>query len=169
MLRLRTYKNSDAEKIVSWLQDKTIFSRWSFGMLEYPLTVESFQKFMVQLLEDERTWLLTAMDETGEPVGFFGMTKADYVQNSVHLCYIVVSDRCRGKGYGTRMLMLALQYATELLQMERVTLRVFAANEPARHVYQKVGFRFESREAEYVTSMGQEHEVYRMAYEINRA
>ena len=169
MMRLRTYKNSDAEKIVSWLQDKTAFARWSFGMLEYPLTVEAFQNFMVKLLEDERTWLLTALDEAGEPVGFFGMTKADYVQNSVHLCYIVVSDRCRGKGYGTRMLTLALRYATDLLQMKRVTLRVFATNEPARHVYQKVGFRFESQEAERVTSMGQEYEVHRMAYEINRA
>ena len=47
---------------------------------------------------------MTALDERGEPVGFLCMTKADYEKNSIHFCYIIVSSKSRGKGYGTQML-----------------------------------------------------------------
>ena len=144
LLRLRTYKNSDAKKIVGWFEEEEAFQKWAGGWLTWSLTEEQFQAFAGELLQDERTWLLTALDALGEPVGFMGMRKADYEKNSIHFCFIVVSNKCRGKGYGTQMLQLAVRYATELLQMKRITLRVFENNPAARHCYQKIGFREEA-------------------------
>lgn len=140
MLRLRTYKNSDAKKIVSWLTEEEAFQKWAAGKLHWPLSEEQFQRFAAAQLEEERAYLVTALDERGEPVGFLCMSKADYTKNSIHFCYIIVSSKSRGKGYGTQMLQLAVQYATELLQMQRITLRVFENNWAARRCYQKWAF-----------------------------
>lgn len=164
MLRLRTYKNMDARKIVKWLEDEEAFQKWAGGWMQWPLTEEKFQAFTAELLQDERTWLLTALDELGEPVGFLGMRKANYEQNSIHFCFIVVSNKCRGKGYGTQMLQLAVRYAVELLQMKRITLRVFENNPAARHCYQKAGFREEVYYPSDMLWQGQRWNAYEMVW-----
>lgn len=144
MLRLREYQNSDARRIVAWLEDERQFVRWAAGRMQWPLTEERFQAFAAELLKDSRTMLVTAADELNEPVGFLCMTKADYEKHRIHFCFMVVSNKSRGKGYGTQMLQQAIRYAAELLQMQRITLRVFANNAAARHCYQKIGFKDEA-------------------------
>ena len=169
MLRLRTYKNSDAQKIVGWLTEEDAFQKWAAGRLQWPLSVEQFQRFAAAQLEEERTCLVTALDEWGEPVGLLCMTKANYENNSIHFCHIVVSNKSRGKGYGSQMLRLAVQYAIDLLQMRRITLRVFENNQAARRCYQKVGFR---EEAYYPAAMeynGVAWPAYDMAYQVQEA
>ena len=166
MLRLRTYKNSDARKIVSWLTEEEAFQKWAAGRLHWPLSEEQFQHFAAAQLEEERTYLVTALDERGEPVGFLCMTKADYEKNSIHFCYIIVSSRSRGKGYGTQMLQLAVRYAAELLQMQRITLRVFENNQAARRCYQKVGFREEAYYPMAMEYKGARWPAYDIVYQV---
>ncbi len=51
-----------------------------------------------------------------------------------------VDDTRRGKGYGTEMLQIGLQYAFDILGADRVTIGVFENNESAHQCYLKVGF-----------------------------
>ena len=88
MLRLREYQNSDARRIVAWLEDERQFARWAAGRMQWPLTEERFQAFAAELLKDSRTMLVTAADELNEPVGFLCMTKADYEKHRIHFCFI---------------------------------------------------------------------------------
>lgn len=144
MLRLRTYKNSDAEKLVTWFSDEEVFQKWAAGKLQWPLKADTFQKFAADLLKEDNVWLATAVDEAGVPVGFLCMSEIDYKKNSVHFSMIVISDKYRGKGYGSSMLKLAIKYATELLGMKRITIRVFENNEGAKKCYERLGFRYEA-------------------------
>ena len=145
MLRLREYQNSDARRIVAWLEDERQFARWAAGRMQWPLTEERFQDFAAELLKDSRTMLVTAADELNEPVVFLCMTKADYEKHRIHFCFIVVSNKSRGKGYGTQMLQQAIRYAAELLQMQRITLRVSDGQLGCTVMKQ---FPFETREKE---------------------
>ena len=43
MLRIRPYKASDADTILSWCQDEKTFYQWSAGILgNYPITQNEF-------------------------------------------------------------------------------------------------------------------------------
>jgi len=53
-----------------------------------------------------------------------------------------------GKGYGTDMMKLALQYAFVELNMYRVSLGLHEYNPRALRSYEKVGFRMEGRTRE---------------------
>lgn len=54
--------------------------------------------------------------------------------------WVIVDDSKRGKGYGSQMLKLGLQYAFEILGVEKVTIGVFESNDPAYRCYKAVGF-----------------------------
>ena len=141
MLRLRPYKKEDAGRIVTWVTDHDGFSTWCADLLDWPLTEASLEKCRLAFEEQSDGWLMTALDEDGQAVGFLMMTRADYRKNSLHLGMIIVDPACRGRGLGTAFLKLVLSYARDILGMERVTLRVFAHNAAARACYQTAGFR----------------------------
>lgn len=130
--------------------------------MQWPLTEEGFQTFAAEQLQQPRTVLVTAVDERNEPVGFLCMTQADYEQHRIHFCFIIVSNKSRGKGYGTQMLQQAICSVTELLQMQRITLRVFEDNIAARHCYQKIGFKDEA----YYPAALQWHDETWAAYDM---
>ena len=75
MLRLRPYKKSDAEYIISWLNNEEIFSLWGgerFG--QFPITPEIINdKYFNNngdCEEKDNFYPLTAVDDDG-PVGHF--------------------------------------------------------------------------------------------------
>lgn len=140
-LRLRPYKKEDAGRIIAWVADHRAFSLWCADLLDWPLTEASLEKCRLDFEDQADRWLMTALDEGGQPVGFLMMTRADYRENRIHLGMIIVDSARRGQGLGTAFLKLALAYARDILGMERATLRVFAQNAAARACYQKAGFR----------------------------
>ena len=75
MLRLRPYKKSDADYIISWLNNEDIFSLWGgerFG--QFPITSdiinEKYFNNNGDCVEDDNFYPLTAVDDNG-PVGHF--------------------------------------------------------------------------------------------------
>lgn len=64
MIRVRPYKATDADTILSWCQDEKAFYQWTAGILgAYPVTKNEFC-FVESLMP------FTAFDETGI-IGFF--------------------------------------------------------------------------------------------------
>ena len=75
MLRLRPYKNCDANYIVSWCNSKEIFSFWGgerFG--QFPISPEIINDKYINhngdCIEEDNFYPLTAVDDDG-PVGHF--------------------------------------------------------------------------------------------------
>ena len=52
----------------------------------------------------------------------------------------IVRDKKRGKGYGRQMVCLAVQYAFDVLNVQKVSLGVFENNAPAIGCYRACGF-----------------------------
>lgn len=141
MMRLRPYKPCDGDKIASWLEDEKTFAMWSAYRYNYPLTGEQLNGRMNFAQENPCEWMMTALDESGEPVGYFLLRSADYERNTIHIGFIVVDSTKRGKGYGVQMLELAKKYCFEILGMNRITLGVYDINEHAKRCYEKMGFK----------------------------
>jgi RimJ/RimL family protein N-acetyltransferase len=165
MLRLRPYKDSDANYLINWLHDEKQFTMWSAGKFTYPLTKEQLLEYKNRYDEDEFGWIFTTLNETGTPVGHFLMRMADYQKQSIHIGFIIVDEQHRGKGYGKEMLNLAIKYAFEILGVNRMTLGVFENNEAAHRCYRSVGLVDENYHKEFFPFKDEKWGLYDMAIE----
>ena len=144
-LRLRHYKPCDADSIVSWIKDEDALRKWSsdrFG--DYPISPEDINKKYIEnngdCAEQDNFYPLTAFDESGV-VGHLILRYTDKEKKVIRFGFVIVDDSKRGKGYGKKMLTLAVKYAFDIFGAEKVTLGVFDNNEPAYYCYKAAGFK----------------------------
>lgn len=149
MLRLRPYKSCDAKIIESWIQDEDVFLKWGgdhFG--DFPISAriidDKYRLDNGDCKEEDNFYPWTAVDEEDNVVGHFIMR---YLQGNPKLLrfgWVIVDGTIRGKGYGTKMLVLGLKYAFEILGVDKITIGVLENNEIAHQCYKKVGFKDKS-------------------------
>ena len=133
MIRLRPYKATDADTILSWSRDEKAFFQWTAGILgNYPITQKEFS-FVESLLP------FTALDETGI-VGFFTLRNPNESMDELRFGFVIVHPDKRGRGYGKAMLCLGLKFVFEIYGAKRASLGVFENNLSAYHCYKAVGF-----------------------------
>ncbi len=133
MIRIRPYKSTDANTILSWCQDERAFYQWTAGVMgEFPITNNEFS-FVENLMP------FTVFDENGI-LGFFTYRNPNDNMDELRMGFVIVAPNERGKGYGKAMLQLGLKYAFEIYGAKKVSLGVFENNAPAYHCYKTVGF-----------------------------
>ncbi len=162
MMRLRPYKPCDGDIVASWLTDEKTFAMWSACRYQYPLTGEQINARLDGARDNPCEFMMTALDDSGRPVGYFLLRNADWEAGSIHIGFIVVDANQRGKGYGKQMLALAKQYCFEILGMKRMTLGVFHINRRAMECYEKMGFRPYATDEETFDFHGREWKVIEM-------
>jgi len=163
MIRLRPLKKNDLSLMVGWFEDRLEFMQWCAGKFQYPLTIEQLHEYYERTENDMNAWIMTALDSSGDPVGHFLLRKADYDNNSVHIGFIVLDKHHRGKGYGKEMVDRALNYAFEILKVERITLGVFENNLTAHRCYLSQGFIDENHIEAAFQYDGESWGLYEMA------
>lgn len=160
MLRLRPYKNCDANTIITWCKDEVSFRRWSSDRWEsFPITEYDMNKKYTEYNGDcnemDNFYPMTAFDESGV-VGHLIMRFTDKNKRILRFGFVIVDDSKRGMGYGKEMLQLALKYAFDILKVNKVTLGVFENNQPAYFCYKSVGFKdVQLDKPEYYYIMGE--------------
>ena len=65
MIRIRPYKQVDAEYISQWIKTEEDFAKWCANLLKYPLNYENLYETYKKFEAAEGGWLFTALDETG--------------------------------------------------------------------------------------------------------
>lgn len=157
MLRLRPYKACDAKTIVSWIKDEVSFRKWCADKYEsYPITAEDMNAHYDGLAYTDSFYQMTAFDQTGV-VGHLIMRFIDEEKKILRFGFVIIDDTKRGMGYGKEMLQLSIQYAFEILKVQKITLGVFENNKQAYQCYKSVGFNdVELDSAEYYHVLDEE-------------
>lgn len=159
---IRSYKKSDARLIVSWIKDKTTFCRWSQGRYsEFPVKEKDMIAYYEAFEGDNKTFPVTACDNE-EIVGHMLLKIIDENKRLVRFGCIIVDDSKTGRGYGTKMLKSAMEYAFETLNASEITIGVFEDNVPARKCYEKLGFS-DTGEFNYLTMSGETYKCLEYA------
>ena len=141
MLRLRPFKDGDADIIASWIKSEFAFRQWCADRYDhYPITGEDIKEQYAGLSDADWFYPMTAFDETGV-VGHLIMRFTDEEKRILRFGFIIVDVNKRGEGYGKEMLSLALRYAALILKAEKVTLAVFENNPAAYYCYKAAGFQ----------------------------
>lgn len=144
-LKLRPYKPCDAKAIISWIKDERALRKWSSDRYgAYPITADDMNyKYMEcngDCAEPDNFYPMTAVSEEGI-VGHLILRYTDKEQKIIRIGFVIVDDTKRGKGYGKRMIQMAIRYAFDMLQAEKVTLGVFENNSSAHYCYKAAGFQ----------------------------
>lgn len=139
-MRLRPYiKNRDFKYIAGWIDNPRSHALWCANHFPYPVTAEAFHSFVDQTMDTWTACAFVATDDSGIPVGFFRYS-VNTESNEGFLASVIIDNTLRGKGYGRKMIRMALRYAFEFTGAELVQLNVFHENVAAKRCYEKMGF-----------------------------
>ncbi|WP_458122540.1 ribosomal protein S18-alanine N-acetyltransferase [Paenibacillus sp. Z6-24] len=96
---------------------------WTEEAFRNELTMNHFARYLVIELDDHI-------------VGYAGMWT---IMDEAHVTNIAIRETYRGRKLGQQLLLRLMDWAVEL-GMVRMTLEVRVTNDPAQHLYRKLGF-----------------------------
>lgn len=148
---LRKYLESDAEIILSWIADERAFRLWSADRYgEYPITPNEINQNYRECNKTGGFYPMTLIGDNEDVIGHLILRNPTEDKSIIRLGFIIVDNKVRGKGYGKKLLELAIRYAREDLLAQEINLGVFKENEGAYKCYTSVGFK----------EVGVEHNAY---------
>ena len=150
-MTLRAYKKEDSAVICKWLRSEAELYRWSADRFnKYPLEDNDIDENYAPQIEKGRFIPLTAVDDSGKPVGHLIIRyPKENDDENVRFGFVVVDPKFRGRGDGKEMLRLAVEYVKKNTCAKRIDLGVFENNENARRCYGSLGFKeFNRRKCE---------------------
>lgn len=125
------------------------YARWNSDVMvsrtigvPRPHTEESVAADYARLVADENTHAFTCYERSsGRPIGNASWSGIDLRNRTAEYTIFIGEAACRGRGYGTEVTCLMLDYAFTVLGLHSVWLRVYDFNPGAVRAYTKAGFR----------------------------
>jgi len=111
---------------------------------------EEMVHFMIQTLAEERT------------IGFIDLSGFNWQARHCWVGIGLGEPDSWGKGYGSDAMNVMLGFAFRQLNLNRVNLNVFEYNPRAIRSYEKVGFKLEGREREWMAREGKRWDIVYM-------
>jgi RimJ/RimL family protein N-acetyltransferase len=121
------------------------------------------------------TWLATRRDQhdradwaalrisDGRYVGEAVINDFDPDNESANYRVALAGPELFGRGYGTELTRLVVDYALDVVGLHRLSLEVYDVNPRAQRVYEKCGFRVEGRLRDALLWAGERHDAIVMS------
>jgi len=139
-LRLRSIRREDLPLFVKWLNDPEVRS----GLMHYlPFSLDDEEEWYEGMrkrpLEERPLTIDITVNDKWEPIGNCGLFGFNWrVREAEFGIFIGVKEHW-DKGYGTEALLAILKHGFETLNLNRISLRVYANNPRAIRSYEKAG------------------------------
>jgi RimJ/RimL family protein N-acetyltransferase len=143
---------ADAETVAGWSRDSEFQHLLETGVPRL-WTALSVKTEMAESLEDEKRqdrlfpFVIRTLAED-RLIGFADLEINDWSQRNAWIGIGIGQRQDWGRGYGTDAMRLLMRFGFAELNLERLTLGVFAYNERAQRSYIKAGFAVEGRQRE---------------------
>lgn len=158
---LRPYEPDDAQIILDSTNEPV--GRWLTGT-HNTFTLEQIQRYIANALKaDDRAGFIILDAQTQERVGEVVLMQIDEDNRNAILRIALFQTANFGKGYGSEALRLVVAHGFEAYKLHRIGLDVFAYNDRAIHVYEKIGFRREGVQRDALFYNGEFHDSIMMA------
>lgn len=156
---LRPIERQDLANYVRWFQDREVLRY--FGPY-LPLNLAQ-EEAWYERQNSERETINFAVEYEGQHIGGCGFINIDYRQRHAEVGLFIGEKSLWNQGLGQDVLTTIVDYGFNYLNFHRIYLRVFAENEGAVHVYEKVGFTQEGRHRESEWRHGRWHDLLWMS------
>ncbi|MBO4310608.1 MAG: GNAT family N-acetyltransferase [Lachnospiraceae bacterium] len=160
IVTIRPITYDDTEDIIRWRNSDYVRSRFIDQRL---FTKESHEYWLKNFVETKKVDQFIIMLDR-KSVGSVYLRDIDYDKKEAEFGIFIGEESARGKGVGTKSAGLILKHAFEVLNLDKVFLRVYEDNAGAVKSYEKAGFVFKGRK-ESITVNGAKREVLFMELE----
>lgn len=157
-LALSTIEPKQEPLLRTWINDPEIWS--TLGMrhpINEPQELEHIQKF--NTTPTDRIFGVYVKDES-RLIGTIGLHQIDAVSHRAVIGILIGDKAYQNSGYGTEAMQLVMRFGFMELNLHRMLLYVFASNDRAVHVYEKVGFVKEGCLRDHLWRHGKWQDVY---------
>ena len=163
-IRLRAAEREDLKKFHEWINDPEV----TFGLALYlPMSMRDEEAWFENVGKrppDERPLAIDLRAGDGwRLIGNSGIFEIDHVAHSAEVGILIGDKSVWNQGLGTEAVSLLLRHGFEMLNLNRILLRVYADNPRAIRSYQKAGFVQEGTLREAVFKRGKYEDVHLMS------
>jgi RimJ/RimL family protein N-acetyltransferase len=158
---LRPAERDDIPRFIRWLGDAETST---FLGQRAPLSQAVEERWFDKMVERHGTdlwYFVVCRRESGHPIGSVALGDLDHANGSAQLGIALGEDR--GQGLGTDAMRAILDFGFGELRLERIWLDVYVDNDPAVHLYEKLGFVHEGTLRHAMFRAGTYCDIYRMA------
>nr|WP_221379750.1 GNAT family protein [Actinoplanes polyasparticus] len=142
-VRLRALGVADAEALWRWNHDADVMRWMDEGYAE---TTAQVAKWLEERAANAYGDVLFGVEEPGGTlIGLVRLHGAEPETGVADLDVYLGEKDFWGKGYGTDAVRTVCRYGFEKMRLRKITLTAVVENEPAVHIYRKVGFVEEGR------------------------
>lgn len=111
---------------------------WGFGLFFEAKVASEMSEFLGRFDPSrDGFWVLCKNDRVEGGIAIDGIQAG---RAGAHLRWFILSSEARGQGFGNRLMEEAISFCKKK-NYERVYLNTFEGLHPARHLYEKFGFR----------------------------
>lgn len=158
LIKLRKLSPGDCGIYHTWRNDPAVMCSTSPALDLY--TAEETEKYISAIAaQPNAKGYMIEHKESGRTVGIVSLIRIDSKNRCAELIIDIGEKDMWGKGIGTAAVTLILQFAFDELNLHRVFLQVFAFNEHAIKLYEKMGFTHEGRLRHALYRTGNWHDI----------
>ena len=130
-----------------WMNDFDVIR--TLGVPLRPMTTQSEDAWLDRAIKDESDCHFTIYERaTSRPIGNTSLNGIQHRHRTALFGLVIGEKDCWGKGYGTEVTRLMLDYGFNGLGLHNITLTVIANNERGLRAYTRVGFKLIGRRRE---------------------
>lgn len=155
-IRLRSPERADLPNFVRWLNDPDVYQNL---VIRTPMALAEEERWFASMLQRppyEQVLVIEVQTDAGwQPVGNTSLMEFDWPSACAEVGIFIGEKQLWGQRIGQRALGLVLDYAFFDLNLNRVSLRVYAPNTHAIRCYEAVGFQHEGRMRQAMNRKGE--------------
>ncbi len=160
LVRLRAREPEDEPLLYRWFNDPEVTEHLS---LRYPLSHKAQREYIEKASDPGyRDLNLAIVTHEGQLIGGCGLEDTSAENRSAILGIAIGDKKFWDGGYGTDAMRTLCRFGFDMMNLHRIQLDVYAGNERARHVYEKIGFRLEVTKRQAIYKLGQYRDVHVM-------
>jgi len=159
-VRLTAIAKEDLPAMARWYQDAGLLRLWNADAAR-PQTEAELAKWLEEEAKKPNAFYFAIRPLEGETL--LGAIELDGILWNHQVGWVAVGlgDRAHwGKGYGRDAMQIVLRFAFQELNLHRVQLTVFAYNERALALYERLGFQREGVYREFIQRDGARYDMY---------
>jgi diamine N-acetyltransferase len=163
-VRLRAPERVDIPRFVAWLNDPEVRTGLSIALPFSHADEEIwFENMLKRPMEEHPLTIEICQGEEWAMVGNCGLFDFDWRCRSAEAGIFIGEKSFWNQGYGTDVMRLLLKHGFKTLNLNRISLRVYANNPRAIRSYEKAGYIHEGCQRQGVYQDGQYIDIMMMS------
>ena len=161
LIRLRAREPEDEVMNHEWFNDPEVTEHLS---LRYPISHKSGREFIEGASTagyNRASFAIVTLAE-GKLIGGCDLDSTSPENRSASLGIAIGDKAYWDGGYGTDAMRTLCRFGFDMMNLHRIELEVYAGNDRARHVYEKIGFKLEVTKRKALYKFGEYRDVHVM-------